>query len=232
MGNFNNFATVKFQQKMKPHALKIYHSIFPNCELIDLREKGVKVHILDKEYGIDSILNLQSGQSITIQEKYRDYEFLINPKFQVKPPWPDFTQEYKNAADTPYEEDGEWFKLMAQLYFYGWANRQQTEFEKWVMINILKYKIFVERIGGLHKIGRLRKNKTHGKASFYCIPIVNLSKVIWIKSYNLEIQTTNNQKILREIKEKQNEIEIPKNKKKQKVADGQLPLFAKVGDNI
>lgn len=160
--NFNSLSTVKFQQTMKPAALRIYEKVFRGCRVEDLREHGVNVHVLDKEFGVDALLHLASGQWISIQEKYRNHDAL---KFM------DFTQEYKNAAGTAYESDGEWFKLGAQLYFYGWANRQNTDFEKWFIMDIAKYKHFIENAGGIEKVGKLKNNSKHGKASFYAIPV-------------------------------------------------------------
>ena len=167
--------TEKFRMKMKPAALKIYSKIFPGCELKDLREQGVKIHILDKEFGIDSLINLKSGQWITIQEKYRRYKFY--EKFGA-----DFTQEYFNAVGTKYENPGEWFSLGAQIYFYGWANPEEIDFFKWALINIAKYKLIVEKVGGLEKFGILKKNWKHGSASFYAFPIKKI-KDAFITTY-------------------------------------------------
>lgn len=179
MSDFNNLSTVKFNHVMKPAALRIYEKIFDGCKLEDLRDKGFKVHILDKEFGIDSLIHLPSDQWISIQEKYRSHSALS---------YLEFTQEYKNGAGTKYENDGEWFKLGAQVYFYGWANKDNTDFEKWVLIDIAKYKMLVEEAGGLDKIGNIQKNKKHGRASFYCIPIMNL-KDAFITDYRDYMQT-------------------------------------------
>ena len=161
MGDFNDLRTVKFQQKMKPAALRIYQRIFPECRFEDLREKGFKVHVLDQEFGIDGLIHIEE-QWISVQEKYRK-------NYAMK--YMDFTQEYKNAAGTQHEANGEWFKLGAQLYFYGWANKEETDFEKWALIDIAKYKMLVDSHGGLGRIGQLKFNKEHGSASFYAIPI-------------------------------------------------------------
>ncbi len=168
--SFSNLSTVKFQAKLKPHALNIYKNLFGDCKLIDLRENGVKVHILDKEFGIDSLLTFKSGQWISIQEKYRHYYYWLK--------YHEFTQEFKNAAGTKYESNGEWFKLGAQLYFYGWANKDNTGFIDWVIIDILKYKLLVESVGGLSEIGTLYQNREHGKATFYAIPLENIKEAI------------------------------------------------------
>jgi len=159
---FNNLNTVRFQQQMKPAALRIYRAVFPGCEVEDLREDGVKVHILDREFGIDSLINLPSCQWISLQEKYRNHKFLS---------YLEFTQEYMNAVGTQYESQGEWFKLGAQLYFYGWANADQTGFAKWLLMDIAKYKMLVEEKGGLERIGTLIPNRRHGRATFYAIPV-------------------------------------------------------------
>jgi hypothetical protein len=167
---------------MQPHAERIYQRLWPGCRIKDLREHGLKVHILDKEFGIDTLACFGSGQWISIQEKYRNHQCLSERRLQVEPPDPDFTQEYKNAAGTMYESPGEWFHLGAQLYFFGWANESETDFEKWVLIDIAKYKLLVEQAGGLHRLGILKRNRKHGKASFYAIPIRRLQST-WICTY-------------------------------------------------
>lgn len=176
--DFNNLSTEKFRVKMRPFALKIYNRIFPNSKLEDLREHGIKVHILDKEFGIDSLLHLPSNQWISVQEKYRKNEHLKR--------YGDFTQEYKNAYGTEHESDGEWFKLGAQLYFYAWANASETDFEKWIILDIAKYKLTVERQGGLDSVGKLMRNNFHGKSAFYGIPLEKISKAIILTNNNFK----------------------------------------------
>lgn len=170
--DFSELSTVLFQQKLKPAALKIYQGLFPGCEVKDLREKGVEVHILDKEFGIDSLIGFKSGQWISLQEKYRNYSSLK---------WGDFTQEYKNAEGTSYESFGEWFKLGAQLYFYGWANQENTDFLKWFILDIPAYKIIIEKLGGIEKAGIKKQNNRYGKASFYGISLQTLYPAMMFK---------------------------------------------------
>ena len=169
--DFASLTTERFRIKMRPAALAIYQQVFPGCEIQDLREQGVNVHVLDKEFGVDTLATMPSGQWLSIQEKYRRHACLVNPRYQVRPPIPDFTQEFKNACGTAYESNGEWFKLGAQLYFYGWANTSETDFERWVLIDIAKYKLLVESAGGLDRLGRMQRNERHGRASFYAIPV-------------------------------------------------------------
>lgn len=173
--NFNELSTVKFQEKMRPVAIEIYESIWPGCKIKDLREQGVKVHILDKEFGIDTISTFKSGQWISIQEKYRRFELWNKYK--------DFTQEYMNAVGTINEGPGEWFHLGAQIYFVGWADKKETSFPYWFIMDIAKYKIIVEQAGGLDKVGRINYNNKNGRASFYGIPI-NIIKPAFLLTYH------------------------------------------------
>lgn len=155
--NFENLSTVKrVQLPLKPAALRIYQSIFPGCRIEDLRENGIKVHILDKEFAIDSLLYVESGQWFSLQEKYRKIQDWH---------YHDFTQEFENGDGT----DGEWFKLGAQLYFFGWGDPNVPMFYEWFILSIPTYKILVERYGGIKKIGPIRENYIHGKAKFTCI---------------------------------------------------------------
>ena len=165
MGNFSELSTEKFRIKMQPAARLIYEKIFKGCNIEDLREDGVNVHVLDQEFGIDCLAHMKDGQWLSIQEKYRKNNALH---------YLEFTQEYKNAVGTVYENDGEWFKLGAQLYFYGWANKDETDFEKWFLMDISKYKMLVSQSGGIKKMGVLKQNSKHGKASFYAIPVQKL----------------------------------------------------------
>ena len=170
MNNKNTFTTdLQFQEIMKPAALKIYREIFPGCEVVYLTGADSEVHELDREMGIDARIELPTGQHIALQEKYRRHYSL---RFR------DFTQEYKNAVGTQYESKGEFFKLAAQAYFYGWANESATDFEAWILFDILKYKLLVEQAGGLDNMGRYMQNDKHGRASFYCIPITRIDRAI------------------------------------------------------
>jgi hypothetical protein len=173
--SWDNQPTVTFQTRMKPAALRIYQRCFPGCTVEDLREQGVKVHILDKEFGIDSLIHFPSGQWLSIQEKYRTNKYLR---------YGEFTQEYLNGVGTVHESPGEWFKLGAQIYFYGWANADETDFAAWLMMHIARYKVVVERAGGLGAVGTLHQNQQYGRASFYAIPIGKLRDCIMF-SYGL-----------------------------------------------
>lgn len=178
---FHNLSTEQFRKHMQPFAWDIYKFIYPGSHLVDIRTDSDDVHILDKYFAIDTLWTLSTGQWYSLQEKYRQNKYLTKSYFQTNPPYPDFTQEYMNAVGTPHESLGEWFRLGAQLYFYGWANAKEDGFDKWVILDIVKYKSLVERSGGLDKIGKLYQNGTHGKATFYAISIEKLKPAILLE---------------------------------------------------
>lgn len=165
---FNN--DWKFMERLRPAIDAVYRQVFPSLARVTTvsRPHG-EPHVLDKQLGIDCYIILGSGCPVTVQEKVRRNSAL---RFL------DFTQEYHNAAGTRHEAKGEWFKLSAQLYFYGWATADETALADWFMLDVLQYKLLVERRGGLAKIGTLRTNAAHGSATFYTIPIAELSPAI------------------------------------------------------
>jgi hypothetical protein len=164
MSNFKDLKTVSFQQKMDVHVKSIYKKLWPDCKIIDLRSNGHKAHILDQYFGIDTIIECKDGCRITIQEKSRENEFLQ---------YRDFTQEYINGYGTINESPGEWFNLTAQIYFYGWANKDETKFEKWFIMDVFLYKMIIQK-WGLTVIGKRNINKLHGRSLFYGIKLRHL----------------------------------------------------------
>lgn len=163
MSSFSQLQTV--QQVHLPliqAAENIYKSIFRNCRIERFGAEN-KHHLLDKELGIDLRLILDSGTSITVQEKFRDY-----------PAWAkyhEFTQEIYNGDGS----DGEWFHLFADWYFYGWGVMpgeavKNAQFVEWFIIDIVEYKLSIEREGGIYNVGSVQKNNKHGKAQFIAIP--------------------------------------------------------------
>lgn len=168
--------TFSFNRKMQPHALKIYQRVFPGCTVEDLRKDGKRdedkdgVHILDRKYGIDSHIRMPDGSFFTLQEKYRRHAHLKS--------FGDFTQEWMNGFGTKYQEHGEWFHLGAQLYFYGWTNEEETDFEEYLLLDIVKYKLLVHKAGGLDEIGTMQCNERYGRAAFYGICLGELKPAI------------------------------------------------------
>ncbi len=163
----------EFEQKLRPAAQRIYEGIFDGCN-VEFAQDDERLRQLDESFGIDAVLRLKSGQIITAQQKFRRHENLVR--------YGDFTQEFRNAAGREHEAKGEWFYLAAQLYFYAWANEDETDFAAWVLLDVVRYKLLVEGRGGLEKVGKLRHNQAHGRANFYAIPLETLKPAILRRS--------------------------------------------------
>lgn len=116
---------------------------------------------MDKELAIDTFLYFADGSVLTLLEKTRKNHFL---KYN------DFTFEYYN--DPAIKDEGEWFKLAAQLYFYGFANKAETGYEKYYLINIPELRLYLKNDIGIEKLTEkhLRHNKPPAKANFFAIP--------------------------------------------------------------
>jgi hypothetical protein len=176
MNDFDEKETSLFNKKMFPCAVEVYQSIWPGSTVRDMRGEP-----LDKHYGIDLHWILPSGQYITVQEKYRKHKFLTDRTLKTSPPSPDFTQGYTRAVGTKNQSPGEWFKLAAQFYFYGWADDSERSFEQWVILDVLKYKLLIEEAGGFEEMKNRREcvwleNHEHGLTGFWALPILRLKR--------------------------------------------------------
>lgn len=154
---------------------RVYRTFFPECKVSYTREHD-ELRPFDDHFAVDTVLELRSGGIVTAQQKCRRYGYFLQFR--------DFTQEYMNAAGTSYESRGEWFHLASQVYFYGWANRDETDLVAWLLLDVVRYRGLVEKKGGLEKVGNLRQNKEHGSASFYAIPVETLRPAL-IGSYGV-----------------------------------------------
>ena len=166
-----------FSKRLRPYAWEIYKKYLGAVAYVDLQDTDGPPSFLDKYFGIDIVLKFKGGGILTIQEKYRRHGVSKDK----------FTQKYMNSG----KQEGEWFHLGAQLYFYGWVREDEKGFQKWIILDIPKYKMLVQDAGGLNKIGRLRHN---GQSSYYSIPLDTLKPAI-IREYEL----TNHCPITKEI---------------------------------
>lgn len=171
MGNdFDALATNSLYRQMVPVADALYAQIFPGGEITRLKNQGGEPHPLDKYFGIDATIIMPCGGLITLQEKFRENQHLQK--------YGDFTQEYENATGTIHRRGGEWFHLASQLYFYGWATPEKDAFARWILLDVLRYRLLVQDAGGLEMLGRKQVNRIHGRASFFGIPIGRLAPAI------------------------------------------------------
>lgn len=170
--SFSRLSTNGISLRCRTAVEDLYRRWWPECRINSTN--GSK---LDRRRAIDTVVRLSSGAIITLQEKVRESKFLNDPEFQVRPPQPDFTQEYMNAFGTNSEERGEWFHLFAHYYLYAWEG-EPGYLDEWVLLDVATYVSLVESRGDLDYLGVRRRNKKHGRASFYCIPISNLAPAV------------------------------------------------------
>ena len=166
---------IGFEQRMRGPVERVYQAYFPDCTVRYTRDSD-DLRPFDEHFAIDTILELRGGGIVTAQQKCRRYGYFLQYR--------DFTQEYKNAVGSVYESRGEWFHLASQIYFYGWANRDEDALAAWLLLDVVRYRRLVEEQGGLDKIGTLRQNKDRGSASFYAIPLEKL-RPAFIASYGI-----------------------------------------------
>lgn len=89
--------------------------------------------MLDKHFGIDCVIKLPNGMPVTTQEKTRQAYSLRR--------YDEYTLEYHNDPRT--KEEGEWFHLVPDIYFYGFANEQFNGWLKWYILNVTSFKLAV-----------------------------------------------------------------------------------------
>ncbi len=181
---FGQKTTAQLEYAIRPYAWTVLRELYPSCKVKPVTKPNNPPHPLDKYCGIDTLLFLECGGVLTVQEKYRENKFYTETRYRVDHSCPDFTQNYKIAVGTEHEANGEWFHLAAQLYFYAWATPNMDGLAAWMLMNIYDYVQLVEQAGGLDAIGKLCNNDRHSRTSFYAIP-VNILRPAIMASYNL-----------------------------------------------
>ena len=121
----------KFEKRMRPVADKLYWEIIPGIKDIK-REYRLRTDLplyvelgpLDKELGLDVFFTLTNGMRLSCQEKFNQHTFSYKKNATV---------EYKN--DPIRGMPGDWFTMIAQLYFFGFANKDEKSFDRWVLFD-------------------------------------------------------------------------------------------------
>ena len=175
------WAEKAFEEKMTPYIDRIYKGIFKNLYAIHRSdretEQDTRILFMDRELAIDTFLYFNDGTVLTFQEKTRRKKML--ERFGA-----DFTFEYFN--DPRKSEQGEWFKLAAQLYFYGYANEGMTGYDCFWIIDIAKLRLFLKNNIGIELLERkyLRQNYPPAKANFFAIPFSEIGGDCILCKYN------------------------------------------------
>lgn len=166
-----------FEEKMTPFIDNIYKDIFKE-KLVSIKrssrnkENDKKLLFMDINLAIDTHLTFNNGSIITFQEKTLRYS---------KISFNQFTFEYYN--DPKIKDEGEWFKLAAQMYFFGYANKNETGYEKYFILNVAKLRTALLNNFTIKQLedNYLRKNPAPAKANFFAIPfsiLKNYSNVV------------------------------------------------------
>lgn len=152
---FDELEETKFHKEMEPMADQLYHNIWGPLQKLGRLPHGRKApHPLDKDWAIDVILQTVGGLTITIQDKFRQYKYYER--------YNQFTLEYENNPRT--HEPGEFFHLVANYYFYGFATITKQSFLSWKVIDLNRFKECY-RVKTLVEDG-IAYNKKKGRASF------------------------------------------------------------------
>ena len=168
-----------FEEKMTKHIDEIYFKLFKN-RLINIyrskrdSENNNKLLFMDMELAIDTHLLLSNGSILTFQEKTRRNKFLT---------YNDFTFEYYNDPKT--KEEGEWFKLASQLYFFGYSNKNENGYDKFWILNVARLRTGIISKYSLDKLEEkfLKYNKPPAKANFFAIPFDILESIKGVVLY-------------------------------------------------
>ena len=161
------WAEKNFEESMTPHIDNIYRGLFSNLTEIKRSSRDTetdeKILFMDRHLAIDTFLYFKDGTLITFQEKTRKKSIL--DAYGA-----DFTFEYYNDPRT--KDEGEWFKLAAQLYFYGYANDNLSGYSRFWIVNIPKLRLFLKNKIGIQQLESryLKYNKPPAKANFFAIP--------------------------------------------------------------
>jgi len=162
-----------FEESMTPHIDAIYRGLFSGLTKIVRSDRSApadsKILFMDRELSIDTFLYFKDGTVLTLQEKTRRKNIL--DRFGA-----DFTFEYYNDPIT--KDKGEWFKLAAQLYFYGYADEHNKGYCRFWLVNVPKLRLFLKNNIGIAELERkyLRYNKPPARANFFAVPFDVIGK--------------------------------------------------------
>ena len=151
---------LSFSIAMRKYADDIYKFVFPITHITRFDRDDHQAHILDKEFHIDTVLELTNGMILTLQEKF------LRDKFAS---FDCFTLEYRNNRNTG--ENGEWNKLCTDLYFTGYGN-EKDGFISAYLFNVLSIKLAILQ----DKLQGTLKTTTTSNANFYAYPFSEFSE--------------------------------------------------------
>lgn len=153
------------EQNNSKYIDQIYNKIFGEDILIKrstLNNEKEITTLLDRYYGIDTTIRLQSGCKITTQEKILQYS---------KSHYNQLTIEYmNNRTDRP---QGDWFSLYAQYYVFGYTTEKEDGLLKYWIFDVPRLMMYLTYEIGVDVLKQkyLRQNPAPAMSSFFAIPI-------------------------------------------------------------
>ena len=156
-----------FEEKMTPFIAEIYKKLFNDNIIIERstrEEENEKKLFMDINFSIDTIIRFSNGSVLSLQEKSRKNRWLSKNEYTIQ-----------LLKDYNIKEKGEWFKLMAQFYFYGFANKEFNGYSKYYILNVGILRLALN-CTDITKY-QLMENPPPLKSNFYCIPFVTIEKL-------------------------------------------------------
>ena len=169
----------EFEGKYSIEIDNIYKALVPIKEISRSKYSPTMTKELfaDKYLGVDTILRLQNGTSISIQEKLRNSKALSTYS-------PALCIELMNMSSSNERttRNGEWFYAVPQLYFIGYVNVFTGNIIEWYLIDTAKLKlIFANKTLEELKKKYLQKNALPRKANFLAVPITDIENAVLLQ---------------------------------------------------
>lgn len=178
----SNWEYKNFEEKMTTHIDTIYNSLFSNVDDIERSnnenfKKGTPQSIMDQYLGIDTTLHFNNGSIITIQEKTRKAKWIETDEF---------TFEYYNNKDTGLQ--GEWFHMGAQIYFYGFANEEETDYHHYYILDIAMLRLWLSKYSTkqLKEKFEYHRNNGYDNADFFAIKFSDIPKKCFLTKADID----------------------------------------------
>ena len=156
MNNFHETSQAIKSEKMIPACNKAIKSFLNDNIGDNIEDNNIERfaknkderHLLDREYAIDvSIILPNNNSKITFQEKALSYNYYSFRTFTIEYLNNRFNKNIYHDNNKILEalEQGEWFKINADFYLTGYANKDHNKFIEYLIINLPKFKIWVEK---------------------------------------------------------------------------------------
>jgi len=159
-----------FEENMRTYIDEVYFHCYRGLKQIhraNREDEKDHLRVLDIEFAVDTILEFNDGTILTFQEKTLQ---------ATKQFYQQFTLEYYNDPKT--KEKGEWFKLAAQRYFFGYASPKKDGLLQFWMVDVPKMREYLMYDIGIEQLEKqyLRQNHPPCKANFFAIPFNDLEQ--------------------------------------------------------